>query len=127
MSAAAEYSITHSGMQELIALSLKGTGYETSIEHALPNGRRADIYARKQSHVLIIEIKTLFRNSLLAEAYGKYHEHCDYLVYASPETDMADYRPPSVLIWSDAKLDRIGLWRMRDGRITVRRNPTRLR
>lgn len=119
--------MSHTGIIELIALSLKANLYEVHIEHPLPNGRRADIFAWTVQNTLIVEVKTIYRKSLIAEAYGKYHEWCDYLVYACPREPTEIPTGISPLLWSDERLDKVGTWLIDARGILVTREAKRLR
>lgn len=118
--------MTHTEMQQMLVRYLMEEHYSVVHEFTLPNRKRADIYAVKSGTILIVEIKTIFRSSLMAEAFGKYRYYCTHLVYATPPAPLVVNGKRSPIVWSDNHLDRIGLWCVDWSGVREQRRPQRL-
>lgn len=101
---------THSEMKQLLWRRLAPWVDDIKVEHRLPNGRIADIYYWYREITVIIEVKTILRDSLARIALEKYSEHADYLVIACPTQLLpADWVEPATAGWPSGS-ERLGLW-----------------
>jgi len=101
---------THSEMKQLLWRCLAPWVDDVKLEHRLPNGRIADLFYWYRDITVIIEVKTILRDSLARIALEKYGDHADYLIIACPAQFLpADWIEPATAGWPSQN-ERFGLW-----------------
>lgn len=117
----------HDEMVCFIWHELDRQGYYVEKEQRLKNGRIADIIAEHDDGTTIVEVKSIFKMSLLEAAYGKYADLCDVLIVAAPPQRALYFASHSLITWPHDKVERIGLWQVTWDGIESLRPPKRLR
>ena len=102
--------MSHSEMQQFIWQKVQAFADYANIEQRLPNNKKADVFYQVGQIRVIVEVKTIVRQSLIEIAWEKYNTQCDYLVIASPAQLIGQDCGPQLSNWRNAQLDRIGLW-----------------
>jgi DNA repair protein MmcB-like len=102
--------MSHAEMQQVIWRKVAGFASYANIEHRLSNGKIADVYYQVGEVRVIVEVKTIVRDSLIKAAWKKYHTVCDYLVIASPPQLIHQDEPPRMSGWPNDRVERIGFW-----------------
>ena len=101
---------SHYEIQQLIWRKVAQFADSAAVEYRLPNGKIADILYRVKATTVIVEVKTIVRQSLIERAWKKYNTQCDYLVIASPPQLVRIDHMSEVASWEDDRIMRIGLW-----------------
>lgn len=79
---------SHSDMIKLLARHVEAGGAAVKTEHRMPNNKIADVaYASPFGSIHVIEVKTILRPHLIAEALQKYGNHAHYVWIAAPVGD----------------------------------------
>lgn len=102
--------MTHSEMQQVIWRSVAKFADYANVEQRLSNGRIADVFYQVGQITVIIEVKTIVRDSLIEAAWRKYNSMCDYLAIASPPQLVHSDRTRLLDQWRDEQVARVGLW-----------------
>jgi hypothetical protein len=102
--------MTHYEMQQYIWRRVAPFAEYADIERRIANGRKADVYYQVGRTTVIVEVKTLLKDSLIESAWNKYSGYCDYLAIACPPQLCYQDYPPLLSGWHKECLDRIGIW-----------------
>lgn len=102
--------MSHSEMQQLIWRSVAGFADYANVEQRLNNGKIADVLYQVGQITVIVEIKTLVKESLIEAAYNKYADQCNYLAIACPPQLIHNDITPAWSSWRDHRYNSVGLW-----------------
>lgn len=102
--------MTHSEIQEMLLRIVSGFADYANIEQRLDNGKKADVFYQCGPTTVIIEVKTLLRESLIESAWRKYRQHCNYLAIACPPQRVYNDRAAPLTGWTNEQINRIGIW-----------------
>jgi len=102
--------MTHREMQQLIWRSVADFADYAAIEYKLQNGKIADIFYTVANTRIIIEVKTIIKQSLIESAWQKYRSQCDYLVIAGPEQPILDDKLHLMWGWHEKSVRDVGIW-----------------
>jgi hypothetical protein len=122
----ANSDLTHSEMISVITDKVKEVADFVYTEHRLSNKKIADIYMEISGIKFIIEVKAIYRNSLILNAYEKYAVLCDYLIVAAPPSMITNDTVRQPLAWLDSRIARVGLWWVDWTGVIEMRPPARL-
>lgn len=96
-------------------------------EWKLPNGKIADILFDYLGYEIIIEIKSVLKQSVINDAISKYWSQCDLLIIAAPTGQFPKSPDRSELLWGDGMADKIGHLEIADSGLRLTRPPSLLR
>lgn len=102
--------MSHYDMQQFIWRKVAPFADYANIEQRLPNGKIADVFYQVGQINVIIEVKTLIKDSLIQAAFRKYWDQCHYLAIACPPQLCYQDRAPLLPSWQEARFDKVGLW-----------------
>lgn len=119
--------MSHKEMQQALFKMFSQIYDVVSTEYPIANGRIADIYIKEKNRVVIVEVKTQLKASLMQECFGKYAPHCDRLYMATPPALFYQDTLPSVIGWADTHIDKIGILLVEWHRITLMKEAAELR
>lgn len=79
-------------------------------EFLLPNRRVADVlFINDRALITIVEVKTVLKQSLVSDAWEKYHMYCNHLYVAIPNLQIKTLAEvPFILEWSEENR-RVGI------------------
>jgi hypothetical protein len=100
----------HEDMKQLIWRKVAPFSDYANVEQRLPNGKIADVYYQVGTITVIVEVKTILKQSLIENAYNKYADYCDYLAIACPPQLCYNDGPPLLSDWRAERLDMVGIW-----------------
>lgn len=101
---------SHAEMQQLIWRRVATFADYANVEHRLSNKKIADVYYQCGATIIIVEVKTILKDTLITDAWRKYHSHCNYLVIACPPQPRHDDCGSLVAGWVNEQLMRVGIW-----------------
>jgi|SRR6185295_10625921 len=102
--------MTHTEIQQMIWRKVAAFSSFADVEYRLPNGKVADIFYRVGDTRVIVEVKTIIKQSLIESAWTKYTSQCDYLVVAGPEQPILDDKLPPLWGWQSESVRSVGIW-----------------
>jgi hypothetical protein len=102
--------MSHIEIQRLILSQVTQFADYAVMEAKLSNGKVADIYYKVGETTIIIEVKTILKQSLIESAWKKYSQHCHYLAIACPPQQCQADRPQLFGCWTDPNIERVGIW-----------------
>lgn len=102
--------MTHQEMQQVIWRKVAGFADYANVEQRLLNGKIADVFYQVGRIQVIVEVKTILKQSLIERTFAKYRGACDYLAIASPPALVRDDRAGRPLDWNDDRIARVGIW-----------------
>jgi len=102
--------MSHQEMQQLIWRRVAQFADYANTEQRLSNGKRADVYYQVGQLRVIVEVKTLLKESLIENAWNKYSGYCEYLAIACPPQLCYQDTAPGVSGWHRECLQRVGIW-----------------
>lgn len=107
--------LSHHEARDLVAHIWPGTVKRAIVESRLPNGKIADVILwLPDNTVIIVEAKTVLRDSLVAIAWEKYGIWCNQLYVGVPDLKIGNLADvPYLLEWTDEthKVGILGIYR----------------
>lgn len=114
----------HTELEHRVIEFLRLQYMDPIINFRLPTGRIADlILITPTREILIVEVKTSLRHSLITEACKKYRAYCNHLLVAAPEHEFNNLLPTEpATYWADNER-HIGLLGIASRSVRVIRAP----
>lgn len=106
----ANIELSHSEICERLVKQAQNFADKVEREYRLPNKKIADLYFQYSRMSVIVEVKTIIKESYIIETYEKYHEHCHFLYVAAPPQKVFDVRKGFFSILPARPQDKIGIW-----------------
>jgi hypothetical protein len=117
----------HRLMKNIVYMNVLSWGVHVETEMQLKNKRIADIYFQWQGAEYIIEVKSLYKHSLIENAVEKYYGQSDFLVMAFPPDELPTGLQHGTGSWRTPLVDRVGLIEVGGGGIKLIRCPQSMR
>lgn len=102
--------MSHYEMQQMLWRKVASFADYAAIEHKLPNGKIADVFYQVDGIRIIVEVKTILRQSLIEKAWEKYRTQCAYLAIACPPQLVLGEEAPLLASWESELIGRVGIW-----------------
>lgn len=119
----ANRDMTHAEMQRKLFDCLSPQVDWAYTEFRLPNGRIADLLMQFEDYKIVIEVKTVLKESLFLNAFHKYSKYCDMLVLASPPQLVHQDLDIFEANWVNPAIIKMGIWWVTWDGITAIRLP----
>lgn len=119
--------MTHSEMQQMIWRKVAAFADYCNVEQRLDNGKIADVFYQVGQVTVIVEVKTLLKESLIENAYHKYADQCNYLAVACPPQMVSHDISEQWSGWRDHRYNSVGIWWVQWQGLTEIRPACRLR
>jgi hypothetical protein len=120
-----EYEL-HRLIKDALYTNIGTWSSEVKKECQLSNGKIADIWFRFKDDIGVVEVKTVYKVSLIENAFSKYHNQCTLLFVAFPEGEIPASALLSHMHWERPGVWKVGLLEVGNDGISLRRCPERL-
>ncbi len=102
--------MSHAEIQQLVWRKVAEFADYATVEQRLQSNKIADVFYQVGRITVIVEVKTILRQSLIDDAWRKYRGACDYLVIASPPRLVVSDQAQLIPSWEDERIARVGIW-----------------
>lgn len=116
----------HRALKQAIYTNILMWAPNASMEYRLSNNKIADIHFGYAGEEFIIEVKTVYRYSLMELVLQKYYGQCDYLMVAFPRGSVPQNALQQTIGWDRTGVSKLGVIEADEAGVELVRLPSRL-